>query len=209
MKVRFLLRAFPFLLMTASLHHETVLVLNRNWQAVHSTSPVEIFGAMVNEQALGLAIDGPDWMSPLSWKEWQALEIRPGDRSIGTINGRVRIPTVVVLQDFDRVPRKRLSFGLQGLWERDGGRCQYTGRQLRREEANIDHVVPSSRGGESSWENCVLSDREVNNRKADRTPQEAGLRLIREPRRPSVRPVSDFINNKHEIADWRIFLPAC
>ena len=205
-------RFFPdihhFIFMTQSLHANTVLVLNRNWQAVHTTSPVEIFGAMVNGQVLGLAIDGPDWMVPVSWEDWQGLELRPGDRSIGTINGRLRIPTVVVLKDFDRVPRKRLSFGLAGLWERDGGRCQYSGRKLRREEANIDHVIPASRGGPSTWENCVLSDREINNRKADRTPQEAGLKLLKQPVTPPVRLVSHFIQNKHQIDDWEVFLPA-
>jgi len=194
--------------MQEHLHKTTVLVLNRNWQAVAATSPAEVFGAMTNDQAVGLDIDGPDWMIPLPWQDWCQLPIRDEDASIGTTSGKIRIPTVVILCNFSRVPQKRLKFGLQGLWERDGGRCQYTGRQLTPEEANIDHVLPSSRGGESSWENCVLSDREVNNRKADRTPREAGLTLLKKPERPPERPVSWFIRNKHHIDDWRIFLPA-
>lgn len=67
-------------------------------------------------------------------------------------------------------------------------------------------MIPSSRGGETSWENCVLSDRQVNNRKADRTPQEAGLRLQRKPFRPETVPVTNLLENKYQIPEWDIFL---
>ena len=194
--------------MPNSLHLATILVLNRNWQAVTSTTPAEVFGAMVNGQALGLDIQGPDGMTPLPWDKWCQLPIREGDTAIGTVRGKIRVPTVVVLRSFDRLPRKRLRFGLRGLWERDGGRCQYTGRELTLAEANIDHVIPSSRGGETSWENCVLSDRKINTRKADRTPREAGLTLLKQPAQPPVMPLTQFIKNKHQIKDWQLFLPA-
>jgi 5-methylcytosine-specific restriction endonuclease McrA len=194
--------------MSTYLHKSTVLVLNRNWHALSATSPAEVLGAMMNDQVTGLDIQSSDWMVPLTWSDWQQLPVREGDASIGTTHGRIRIPTVVILCNFDRVPRKRLKFGLQGLFERDGGRCQYTGRTLTLSEANIDHVVPSSRGGDTSWENCVLSDRKVNNRKADRTPREAGLKLLRQPVRPPEMPLTRFIKNKHQITDWSHFLPA-
>lgn len=189
------------------LHRPTILVLNRNWQAIASASPVDVFGAMTNDRVTALNIYGPDWMIPVAWEDWQSLPVRKGDQSLGTIRGRVRIPTVVVLSSYDRLPRRRLKFGLRGLWERDGGRCQYTGRALTLAEANIDHVIPASRGGPTTWENCVLSDRKINTRKADRTPEEAGLTLLTPPAIPPRRPVTDFIQNKYNIDDWRIFLP--
>ena len=77
------------------------------------------------------------------------------------MQGQVRVPTVLVLARFDRVPKRRPKFCAKAIWERDGGVCQYTGKQLRPGEGNIDHVVPLSRGGGSSWENCVLADRKV------------------------------------------------
>ena len=70
----------------------------------------------------------------------------------------------------------------------------------------IDYVVPRSRGGASSWSNCVLSHREVNERKADRLPQEAGLRLLRSPAVPRAMPASMMIRNFHSIPDWQRFL---
>ena len=83
------------------------------------------------------------------------------------------------------------------------GVCQYTGKKLSVGEGNIDHVVPRSRGGDSSWNNCVLSHREINARKADRLPQEAGLRLLRSPVVPRAMPATALIRNLHGVADWQ------
>jgi 5-methylcytosine-specific restriction endonuclease McrA len=192
---------------TSPLHQLRVLVLNRYWHPLAATTPAEILGAMMNDQAVGLDIRSSDWIQPVTWPDWKDLPVRDNDLSVGTTTGSIRIPTVVVLSRFDQVPRKRLNFGLRGLYERDGGRCQYTGRSLTLSEANIDHVLPSSRGGTTSWENCVLSDRKVNNRKADRTPREAGLTLLREPFRPPELPINHFIKNRYQIKDWNHFLP--
>lgn len=193
--------------MNDMLRNNIVLVLNRHWQAIATTTPVDVFGPMAADSATGLDVHGPDWMVPTRWADWLGLPVREGDFSIGTPRGKVRIPTVVVLSRFDRVPMKRPKFSLRGVWFRDGGRCQYTGRQLAPGEGNIDHVVPRSRGGATTWDNCVLSDRRVNQRKADRTPDEAGLTLHRVPSSPREMPATWFIRNTHGIRDWEVFLP--
>jgi len=84
--------------------------------------------------------------------------------------------------------------------------CQYTGRKLAPHEGNIDHVVPRSRGGKTSWDNCVLAHKEINSRKADRLPQEAGLRLLKEPTPPKTLPATALIQNTHGVRDWEPFL---
>jgi len=66
--------------------------------------------------------------------------------------------------------------------------------------------VPRSRGGKTSWDNCVLAHREINSRKADRLPQEAGLRLRKQPHAPRALPASALIRNHHGVADWERFL---
>jgi 5-methylcytosine-specific restriction endonuclease McrA len=118
----------------------------------------------------------------------------------------VRVPTVLVLARFDRVPKRRPKFCAKAIWDRDGGICQYTGKKLRPGEGNIDHVVPISRGGASSWENCVLADRRVNSRKGSKLPEEAGLKLLRQPFAPREVPVTLLIRNTHQVQDWRLFL---
>ena len=139
--------------MKTVINKSVVLVLNRNWQAVNTTTPAEAFSSMVTDNATGLDVHGPDWMVPVKWTDWIRLPIRDEDFAVGTVDGLIRVPTVIVLSNFDRVPLKRPSFSLRGLWLRDGGQCQYTGRLLKPGEGNIDHVIPSSRGGETSWEN--------------------------------------------------------
>ncbi len=194
--------------MSDILNKNTVLVLNRNWQAINVTTPAMAFCQMSTDVATGMDICGAEHMVPTRWRDWVGLPVRDGDCFIGTPSGRVRVPTVVVLARFNRVPMKRPKFSLRNLWERDGGRCQYTGRPLAPGEGNIDHVVPRSRGGATSWENCVVADRKVNTRKADRTPAEAGLRLLKTPRTPREVPVTLMLKNPHGISDWDPFLPS-
>jgi 5-methylcytosine-specific restriction endonuclease McrA len=191
--------------MTDILRSPTVLVLNRHWQAIDVKTPAEAFGMMATGSASGLDIT-LEGMRPVGWKEWLTLPVREHDLPVRTVRGSVRAPTVLVLARFARMPRRRLSFSLRGLWERDGGICQYTGRQLQPGEGNIDHVVPRSRGGASNWENCVLACKRVNQRKGDRTPDEAGLQLLRAPVPPRELPASAFIRNTHGIRDWEAFL---
>ena len=194
--------------MSNILNKNTVLVLNRNWQAINITSPAMAFCQMSTDVATGLDILGQDHMLPTRWSDWLELPLRDGDETIGTSSGRIRVPTVVVLAKFSRVPMKRPKFTVRNLWERDGGRCQYTGRDLAPGEGNIDHVMPRSRGGATSWENCVIADRRVNTRKADKTPAEAGLKLLKRPFAPREVPVTLTLKNAHGIDDWDPFLPA-
>jgi 5-methylcytosine-specific restriction endonuclease McrA len=77
---------------------------------------------------------------------------------------------------------------------------------LRPHEGSLDHVVPRSRGGKDAWENLVWSAKEVNQRKADRLPHEAGLKLLSVPRAPKELPVSALIRNPGEHGDWKLFL---
>lgn len=194
--------------MSDILRKTTVLVLNRNWQAIHTKTPADAFCMMASGAATGLDVRGDDSIIPVPWDDWLKLPVREEDHAIQTPRGPVRVPTVIVSANYDKVPLCRPRLGARGIWERDGGVCQYTGRKLALHEGNIDHVVPRSRGGATSWENCVLSHREVNSRKGDRMPQEAGLRLVRQPQVPKALPATALIRNTHDIRDWRMFLGA-
>jgi 5-methylcytosine-specific restriction endonuclease McrA len=191
--------------MTDHLNQPTVLVLNRHWQAIHVKTPSEAFCMMASDAATALDISDGNFI-PTKWRDWLALPVRDCDEAVKTARGLVRVPTVIVAANYARIPLRRPRLGLRGIWERDGGVCQYTGRPLAPKEGNIDHVVPRSRGGQTSWENCVLAHRDVNSRKADRLPHEAGLRLRKRPVAPRALPASACIRNHHRIADWEHFL---
>ena len=160
---------------------------------------------MATDAATALDIADGNFV-PTKWSTWLTLPVRDCDRLINTSRGPIRAPTVIVAAKYAKVPLRRPRFGARGIWERDGGVCQYTGRKLTAGEGNIDHVVPRSRGGRTSWDNCVLAHREVNSRKADRLPHEAGLRLRKVPAIPRALPVTVLIRNHHGVRDWEYFL---
>ena len=188
------------------LNKNIVLVLNRSWQAINIRTPQEAFCQMATNVATGLDIQGEDVIQPVKWDEWLALPVRPQDNAVRTARGSVRVPTVIVAVNYARVPKKRPRLCARAIRERDGNRCQYTGRTLHPDEGSLDHVVPRSRGGADTWENLVWSAKDVNQRKADRLPHEAGLKLLATPRAPRELPVSALIRNTHGLAEWKLFL---
>ena len=192
--------------MNTVLNKATVLVLNRNWQAIHVRTPAEAFCQMATDVATALDIESEDVMAPVLWKDWLALPIREQDNAVMTTRGPVRVPTVIVLANFAKVPRTRPKLSARTLRERDGSRCQYTGKLLRPDEGNMDHVLPRSRGGKTTWDNCVWASKEINSKKGNRLPQEAGLKLLASPKTPAEIPVTLAIRNTHSIPDWEPFL---
>ena len=193
------------------LNKNIVLVLNRNWQAINIRTPADAFCQLATNAATALDIelgdgDGAQALRPVTWDEWITLPVRPQDNAVRTARGAIRVPTVIVAMNFAKVPKKRPKLSARAIRDRDGNRCQYTGRLLRPDEGSLDHVLPRSRGGQDTWENLVWADKNVNQRKADRLPHEAGLQLIGAPRAPREQPVTAFLRNPHGVAEWNLFL---
>ncbi len=105
------------------------------------------------------------------------------DRLLRSVSARLPFPSIVRLSAFVRVPFRRIVLSRKNVLRRDNHRCLYCGRAD--EPLTIDHVHPRSRGGPDTWENLVAACTRCNNRKGDRTPEEAGMTLLRRPYRPS------------------------
>ena len=170
--------------MSEILNKKIVLVLNRNWQAIHIRTPQEAFCQMATNVATALEIDGENHIRPVNWDEWITLPIRPQDNAVRTARGPIRVPALIVAVNFAKVPKKRPKLCAKTIRERDGNRCQYPGKLLAPAEGSLDHVLPRSRGGADTWENLVWSSKDVNTRKGNRLPHEAGLKLLSVPRAP-------------------------
>ena len=197
--------------MSDILNKTIVLVLNRDWQAIHVRTPQEAFCMMATDVATALDIELGDGtraeaLRPVTWDEWITLPIRPQDNAVQTVRGPIRVPTVIVAVNFAKVPKKRPKLCAKTIRERDGNRCQYTGKLLKPDEGSLDHVLPRSRGGKDAWENLVWSSKDVNARKGNRLPHEAGLKLLTVPRAPKEKPASALIRNAHGVAEWKLFL---
>jgi len=188
-----------------NIYSDSVLVLNKNWQAINVTTPCDALSMMYTGNATGLHVIGTDNMVPLQWKDWLLLDNK-NNHVIKTVRGDISIPKIIILCKFNKVPKKRPKFTTKNLWLRDNGICQYTGKKLKPNEGNIDHVIPRSKGGITSWDNCVLSHKNVNSQKANKLPEEAGLKLIQKPQPPRELPITFFIKNKYSISEWDIFL---
>ncbi|MGE0709285.1 MAG: HNH endonuclease [Planctomycetota bacterium] len=179
---------------------QPVLVLNRNWQPVAVLSVGVAVTTVIRE--MGWVVD-PETFQLLEFEAWCALD-REGMRRIRTPRGSVPAPDVIVLREFASQPSRSVGFSRRNLLRRDQATCQYCGVR-QGGELTIDHVVPRSRGGATSWENCVLACGRCNHRKADRTPREAGMPLRRAPERPRWQPT--FAVPRAEIREsWAPFL---
>jgi len=142
-----------------------VLVINASYE------PINICSA---RRALTLVLKGDAVVEEVS-----AYVVRTSKISIP-------LPSVVRLQKYRRMPRQNRSVSRKGIVLRDSSTCQYCRQKLPLRELTLDHVIPRSRGGASTWENLVASCKPCNNVKGDRTPAEAGLTLTKQPRQITI-----------------------
>ena len=190
---------------TSSILQRRVLVLNKNWQAINTSTAGHAISLMFAGQAKGILIENGH-ISSLEWSEWKNIKLLDTDVTINTVTSRIKIPNIIVLCFYDKIPKQAVKLTQNNLWERDKFTCQYTGVKVNKSTGNIDHIVPKSLGGKTTWENCVIACREINDKKSDRTPEQAGLVLIKKPTKPRTMPVSFFIKNKERNSDWNWFL---
>jgi 5-methylcytosine-specific restriction endonuclease McrA len=186
---------------------QQVLVLNRLWQAVNICSARRALTLLFQGQA-EVVFGSPDGtFQTFDFPDWHHFSQRePHPESIRTISFKIRVPKVIMLLIFDRLPKKEVKFTRLNIFERDKNTCQYCGRVFERRDLNLDHVVPRDRGGPTTWENIVCSCIRCNTRKANRNPQEAGMHLVRKPRRPKWRPFVQVTLGLQYHESWKHFL---
>jgi 5-methylcytosine-specific restriction endonuclease McrA len=182
--------------------NSAVLVLNRSYLPIHVTSARRAFALIY--QGIARAVD--EQYQTFDFESWRELGAARDGEAIGTPGGRLRIPRVIVLLAYDRVPRRHVRFSRINIFARDAFTCQYCGQRPARSDLNLDHVVPRALGGRSTWENVVCSCVECNRRKGGRTPEQAGLRLRRLPTRPRWTPLMNLMLSSVRHREWRPFL---
>jgi 5-methylcytosine-specific restriction endonuclease McrA len=187
--------------MTAATLDRPTLILNRNWQPVGVSTVARSLVKVWNGAAR--VVDPNDYRL-YTWDDWSALRPHDDEPFIQTPQQRLRVPEVVTLSHYDRVPVNVVTFSRRNVFKRDRFTCQYCGSQPGSEELTIDHVVPRSKGGSTTWENCVLACIECNSRKADRTPEKAGMPLIKTPERPQWRPL--YASRGIRVDSWARFI---
>jgi 5-methylcytosine-specific restriction endonuclease McrA len=176
-----------------------VLVLNRNYQPVHVTNVKRAFSLLY----MGIARAIDDQYRLYDFESWAALSAHEHEH-IATIEKVIRVPRVLVLMAYEYLPKGRVRFSRLNIYARDNDTCQYCGLQLSRAELNLDHVVPRAQGGRTSWENVVCSCIECNLHKGGRTPEQAGMKLLKKATRPRWTP---FFRTAQKRVTYREWLP--
>lgn len=168
-----------------SVLNRSVLVLNKSWLPIH----VQAVADAICKIWLGTArvVDPHDY-AQYTWDDWSQLEPAENDLVINLVGSKIRVPEVITLMDYNKIPKATVAFSRKNLFTRDHWTCQYCGQQPGRKELTVDHILPRSQGGLSNFSNCVAACVDCNHRKANRTPKQAKMRLIREPRMPHWRP---------------------
>ncbi len=181
------------------------LVLNRRWMPIRTAPIQEAIGLVAKGAALILEPGSFATHDLASWNDASRAKLRFGDAVIRSPRLVLAPPEVIVLTGYEGPGGRSVVFSRKNLFKRDRYTCQYCGLQPGPEELTVDHILPRSRGGTSTWENCVLACVECNKRKADRTPAQAGLKLRKAPRKPSWKSLVQVpLRDRRE--SWELFL---
>lgn len=179
-----------------------VLILNRSYVPIHITS-IKRAVCLVFK---GLARVIDEQYRAYDFQSWSELSVATHDEAIHLTQKAIRVPHVILLQFYDKLPRKRIRFSRENIYLRDHNTCQYCDKKFKRSDLNIDHVVPLSRGGGTSWENVVCSCIACNAKKGGRLPHENSMRLMRQPVEPRYSIFMHITPQKKLFETWHIYM---
>lgn len=206
------------------------LCLNSGWQPIGVRSIREAILAMTamgnNTHKAAVALDieyvkNPDGsynfdeyisMTPTPWEDWIRLPLRSYDEVIRSAKLEIRAPLVIIAKNYHKVPQKKFTLSKQTIYERDKGRCAYTGKKLSMSGSNLDHIISKDEwkkrglaGSPDRFTNVVLCDPKVNSAKSNKPLKDTGLKLLITPTEPNPIPISALITEARSM-DWRWFL---
>ncbi len=194
-----------------------VLLLNAHYSALRVVSARRAFTLLFKrdteqqpiaevvsvEDGRYVSYDFEDWAELSAFKK----EFEPAKHDwIRTVRFDLVVPRIIRVLTFSRLPEQEVRFNRRNLFARDNNTCQYCGKRYSTAELSLDHIIPRARGGPNTWVNIVCACHRCNVRKGGRTPQEAGLRLIRNPVKPRRNPVINVKLADNRYSSWKQFL---
>jgi len=189
----------------------SVLVLNRLYMVVHVVNARRAFAMLFRDLAEVVHLEQGVFAN-YTFRSWREMsELRAGKKApdedwIRAVNFEIQIPRVIRLLGFDRVPDQRFHLNRHSVLARDNHCCQYCGDRFPSQLLSLDHVVPRSLGGPTTWENVVCACMKCNTRKGGRTPKEAKMTLVRRPFKPKRNPILLLKLDNPKYASWRTWL---
>lgn len=165
---------------------EAVLVLDKNYKPIEIVTVRDAFNKLCRDSAL--VLDNYLTYDIDNWIEYSKMVNSSGDTDrIGsyvlTPSLKVLAPDVILLPDYSAHTKHgtKIRYSRTNIFQRDDYRCQYCRKQFGRKELTVDHITPKSRGGSTSWSNIATACKPCNTRKGNKTPEEAGMKLLQQP----------------------------
>ncbi|MEZ6137795.1 MAG: HNH endonuclease [Pirellulaceae bacterium] len=189
----------------------SVLVLNRFYMAIRVINVRRGLTLLYRGCAEVITIEDGQYAN-YDFESWcevsqiYALEKQSGEDYIQAVNFEIQVPRIVRLTRYDRVPVSTVRFNRKNLFARDGHCCQYCGQTRPVNQLSLDHVIPRSHGGKTTWENIVCSCMSCNSRKGGRTPSQAGMHLLTKPVRPRSNPAMALPLDDPRYFSWKTFV---
>jgi 5-methylcytosine-specific restriction endonuclease McrA len=186
--------------------HRAVLVLNRFWQPVQTCTSRRALHLLSLGHARVVQVDGEEKFTTHSFDDWVSYsEMEPEELMIHSVRLQVRVPKVIVLSLYDKIPSKEVTFSRKNVFLRDQHNCQYCDKRFSESDLNLDHVIPRDKGGKTSWENIVTSCIRCNTRKANKMPVEANMHPRNAPIAPRWKPNFGILEKQQE-ESWSYFV---
>jgi 5-methylcytosine-specific restriction endonuclease McrA len=195
----------------------SVLVLNRFYMAVHVVNVRRALSMLFRDLAEVVHLEDGQYANYdfVSWREISQLR-RELDEEIDeeelrcdwirAVNFDIQTPRIVRLLRYGKVPKMTVRFNRRNIFARDRNHCQYCGKTFPTSELSLDHVVPRSQGGGSTWGNIVCSCVRCNSKKGGRTPEQAHMRLICKPVKPKHSPLLAMKLGNPRYESWKTFV---
>lgn len=190
------------------IHTRHVLVLNKNWAPVETVTLQRaitmLFTTYANGEPKAKIVEYPSYET-YTWNDWSKLKPIATDDVIKTANVWFRVPEVILLTRYGKVPQPEARYSRRNLYKRDNYQCQYCLSKPGPEELTIDHVLPKSKGGQTTWENTVLACIKCNSKKADRSLKDSKMKLHTIPVKPKGH-MAIKCNALKPIDSWKAFI---
>ena len=188
-----------------------VLVLNRLYMAIRVVSARRAFNLLVKNLAEVISVENDNYLSYNieSWLELSQLKAqfeREQNDFVRTVRFEIAVPRIIRLMSYDRLPRQEVKLNRRNIYARDHSLCQYCGKKFPTQELSLDHVVPRSHGGKTTWDNLVCACVYCNAKKGGRTPHQARMHLMKVPVKPKRNPVINVRLGSDKYASWKHFL---
>lgn len=184
-----------------------VLVLNKLWQPIQTCTVRRAVKLLCLGHAQVVEAEGEMKYQTHDFGSWlESSASALAEEAVRSVNFAMRIPKVIVLAIYDRLPSKEVKFTRHNVFLRDNHTCQYCERELPEPDLNLDHVIPRDKGGRTRWDNIVTSCFRCNNRKANKLPHEVNMHPANPPRAPRWRPLFGCRRKGAVLKAWESFL---